>query len=172
MKALFLVLVLALFAPPAAEARDWWEQFYVYTGYREVDGLERASGRTLAVGYRLERRGWGLDLAALDHVDGMDEGFHQLVRFTGYRAWRNLWLGGGLSYGILDGWTQTAVPHRSGHGIGVDLVAGVELPGWTWVRPFVQVDITVPTFTARDRYRSEESLERVIAIELAFGLRL
>jgi hypothetical protein len=168
-----LVIALVLAAASTAEASPaWWQQFYVYAGYREVDGLDRASGRTLAIGYREERDGWGLDLAALDHVDGLDEGLHQLLRFSAYGKWRNLWLGGGLSYSVLDGWTQTAVPHRSGQGIGVDVIGGVDLPGWKFVRPFIQLDVTVPTFGAYDRYGSTDTMERAIGIEIAFGLRL
>lgn len=168
-----IVLLGLLFASPAdAETSPaWWQQFYVYVGYRDVDGLDRASGRTLALGYRVELGRWGIDVAALDHTAGRDEGLHQLLRLTGYRTWRNLWMGGGASYALIDGWTDTAIPHRSGHGLVLDAVAGAELASAGFVRAFVQVDVSVPTFGARDRYDSMDTMVRPIGIEVAVGLR-
>jgi len=166
-----LVIFTVLCSSAAAEARSWWEKFYVAAGYRDVDGLDRASGRTLAAGFREECAGWGIDLAAFVPVAGFDEGFHQLVRLTGYRSWKRLWIGGGVGYALLDGWTDTSVPHRSGHGLTLDAIAGIELASAGFVRSFLQLDVSVPTFSARDRYRSSDSTVRPIAVELAFGLR-
>ncbi len=100
---------------------------------------------TLAIGYRAERAGWGIDVAALDLVSGWNEGLHSLVRVTGYAGW-------------VDGWTRTSVPHRTGRGVSIDAIAGVELP-------------RCPTYAARDRYGSTDSDVRTIGLELALGVR-
>ena len=178
MKARLVVLaVLALTSSARADVTPrWYEQFYAYSGYRHVAGVDRASSRSWGIGYRFERTTWGLDLAVLGVQNGMDEGLHQVARVTAYRnlsfVTPRLWVGGGGSYGFVKGWTDTSVPRRGGHGFELDAVAGYDLPKLSFVRPFLQLGVTVPMFTARDRYGSMDSAVRVIGVELALGIRL
>ena len=173
-----LVLVAALASTASADTPRWWQQFYVTGGGRTVLGLnDTASSTAFGLGYRAERAAWGIDVAAVDLQTGLSEGMHTIGRVTAYgelmeTSAMSLWLGAGASYGIVRGWTNSDVPERTVRGLQWSVAFGGDLARHAGMAPFIELVIDAPLFPARDMYRSMDSGQRVIGVELALGVRL
>jgi hypothetical protein len=179
---LVCLLVVLVSWPSLARAEDaprpWWQTFYARVGQRDLVGVNAWSARTIGLGWRLERRGWGVDVSVANlqyggtHDEGLDTAATVLAYVDGAR-WLgpHVWLGGGLSYGWSRGYVDAFLPRRTGHGFQAEAVLGYELPRAAYVPLFVQASLTVPLYQLYDRYRSTGSDVYALGVEAAMGVR-
>jgi hypothetical protein len=176
-RALLLVclVLLGLGGRDAHADPAWWQQFYARFGYRTSLGLDRMSSPTIAVGYRVERGPWAVDLAAADIQQGLDEGVHELGH-VGFVRRQSLgagtaWLSLGAGYSIARGWAECELPLRRGSGVQLDLELGYDLPvSPTW-RAFGQLGVAAPLYDLRDTYGSDDSSTHIFPISFSVGAR-
>ena len=172
---LVLVVLVGLGARAAQAQPAWWQQFYARAGYRTSFGLERMNGPTVAIGYRVERGHWAVDLAAADIQQGLDEGVHELGHVGFVRrqplGTGTVWLSAGAGYSIARGWAETDIPLRRGSGVQLDLELGYDLPVSPTLRAFAQLGVSKPLYDLRDMYGSDDSSTHVVPITMALGAR-
>lgn len=167
-----LVIVLLLTATAHAE-RPWYRNFYIRAGVRDSYGVQESfhawAAISFGVGYRYERRWWGIDGSVLNMQFDPEEGLHTPVRVVPYVTWHQLWAGAGLSYGWIKGTVYEPLPKRRGYGVQSELMLGGDLPVARW---FLQSTLTAPIYNLYEpQYRSRDSALYVYAVEVALGTR-
>jgi hypothetical protein len=153
----------------------WWQQFYARFGYRASLGLDRMNGPSMAIGYRVERGSWAVDLAAADIQQGLDEGVHEIGHLSFVRRQSigagTAWLSLGAGYSIARGWAECELPLRRGSGVQLGVELGYDLPVSPTLRAFGQVGVGVSLYDLRDTYASDDSATRIVPISFAIGGR-
>ena len=182
-------------SPSAPRRRPWYRSFYARVGRRDVYPLPTEScrfdgistrygpgclhayvGLSYGFGYRLERRGWGVDASVLNLQLDVTQGLHTLTKVVGYVQRQHgrlegLWLGAGASVGWIRGVVYAAIAKRRGYGAHGEVVVGYELPPVKRVRTFAHLALTVPLYRLDNTYHSSDSTVYVVGIETAFGVR-
>lgn len=178
MKRILLVVCLVLTGLGARDAHAepaWWQQFYARFGYRTSIGLGRTSNATVAIGYRVERGHWAVDLAAADIQHGLDEGVHEIGHVGLVRRQPagtvTAWLSLGAGYSIARGWAECEIPLRRGSGVQLGIELGYDVPLSPTLRSFAQIGVGVPLYDLRDPYGSDDSSTHIIPVSFALGAR-
>lgn len=149
--------------PQAQPRRVGIDSFgYARLGYGRMFGERGGGNPAIGFGYRAELDSFGLDVSFLNHqVPSGNGGFGgstgasgsllklTALYFTNPRANASAYFGGGLSWGMTSGSTNsTANGYSSWRGSGLqgELTAGYELPRASELRVFVQADAALPFY--------------------------
>jgi hypothetical protein len=132
--------------------------FYVRLGYGTVRGGDSKSGPAMGLGFRRELDAFALDVSFLNFQSNTRSGYYSgghssgswvrlgALRYTNRTANTTPYVGGGLSWGAVNG--SNGNRYFSGSGLQGELTAGYEMLRASNIRMFLQTDVVLPFYSA------------------------
>jgi hypothetical protein len=159
---------------------------YARIGLLEIFSFDDRTGGAIGLGYRYEVGSLALDVSAFNayFAKGLGRiqynspvlwgsyvkilGLGYLDRFIG----KDVYVGGGLSYGELALSNPGSFYVESGRGPQTELVAGVELLRRTSVRSFIELDTTLPLYRVRQSMGNAAFSDYAVTTTMSVGFGL